>query len=151
MIVKEQIIDIIAPHLTGDKFLIDVVVNPGNKIIVAIDNIKGLSIDTCAEIHRLIEASLDREIEDFELEVTSPGLTAPLKVPQQYLKNIGREVDILLKNGEKLKGKLLKVTEINITIEFEEVKKAEGLKKKIKVNIDVNFSDIKSTKLILTF
>ena len=153
MITKEQIQEIITPSLTGEKFLVDVIVNPGNKIVVTIDAYNGLPLDECVHISRIINECLDREVEDYELEVTSPGLTAAFKVTEQYTKNQGKQVDILLKNGEKLICKLVSVDEKGINIEKENTIIPEGKKKKTKVveNQYIEFNDIKHTKLVLTF
>ena len=85
------------------QFIVEITVKPGNKIIVSIDSFTGIAIDDCVAISRSIEANFDRDIEDYELEVSSAGLTQPFKVFQQYQKNIGKNVEILFKNGQKLK------------------------------------------------
>ena len=62
---------------------------------------KGITIDQCGEISKLVEASLNREEEDFEIEVSSPGLSEPFKVINQYRKNIGQEVEIVTEDGQQ--------------------------------------------------
>ena len=64
----------------------DVVIKPGNLIIIEIDNDEGVCIDDCAELSRYVEGHLDRDVEDFELEVGSAGVTSPFKVLRQYVK-----------------------------------------------------------------
>ena len=71
-------------------YLVDLRIEPGNHIIVELDSHNGIDLDTIAALHRKIEADLDRDKEDFELEVGTSSLTAPFKVRQQYVKNIGR-------------------------------------------------------------
>ena len=136
-----------------DLFIVDINVSQGNSISVIIDSPKGVNINDCKQISRLIENSFDREIEDFGLQVSSPGLDQPLKVREQYLKNIGREVKIIKISGQKLSGKLINVSEDNIDIEYSEKVKIEGRKKKqIKINqLKVNFKEIKSTKIVISF
>ncbi len=154
MITKEQINTIIKDKLAEDNcFLVDIKVSSGNKITVLIDSLDGINIDYCIQVSRLIEGSLDREVEDFELEVSTPGLGQPLKVPQQYLKNIGRNVEITPLEGIPLKGKLTEVSEDGITIEEEKKVKIEGKKKKeLKIfSHNYMFDEIKTVKVIISF
>ncbi len=154
MITKEQIYNIIAEKIEEDNcFLVDLKVSTGNKIIVQIDNIEGITIDYCIQISRLIEGSLDREEEDFELEVSTPGLGQPLKVYQQYVKNIDREVEVIPLNTAPLKGKLTEVSESGFTIEEEKKVKVEGKKKKELKTFSHNykFDEVKSVKIIISF
>jgi len=97
--IKELVNKILEPT---DFFLVEASVKPGNRIVVYVDKLEGISIDECAEISRLVESNLDREVEDFELEISSPGLTQPFKVKQQYFKNIGKDIEIVLSTGEKI-------------------------------------------------
>lgn len=154
MITTEQIRAIIEPATTSDNlFIVDIQIKPGNKISVTIDGMKGIGIDTCAQISRMIDANLDREIEDFELEVSSPGLTSAFKVKEQYIKNIGKQIEILLKNGEKFNAKLLAASDNEIETEIETADIAKG-KKKIVKSIEkktLSLDSIKHTKLVLTF
>ena len=99
------------------SFLVGVHVTPMNKIIVLLDREGGVSIKQCVEVSRFIEKNLDREAEDFELEVSSAGLDQPFKVLRQYQKNIGRFVEVLTKEGIKKEGKLVSVGEQDLVIE----------------------------------
>ena len=92
-----------------DIFLVDITVSASNLIVVEIDSAEGIDIDTCADITRRIESVFDRDVEDYELEVGSAGLTAPFKVRQQYLKNVGNEVEVLTADGRKFTGILQQV------------------------------------------
>lgn len=136
-----------------DLYFVEIKVSAGNRITVIIDSFKGATIDDCVQVSRAIEGQLDREVEDFELEVSSPGLTEPFKVLQQYQKNIGKEVEVLLKNGQKQKGILTSFQNNHLTLEMQKKVKPEGKKKSEivieKIELDIN--DIKSTKLILNF
>ncbi|WP_142534649.1 ribosome assembly cofactor RimP [Saccharicrinis carchari] len=154
MITKQQIVEIIAEKIAADGcFIVEVKVSANNKITVTIDSMDGLSIDYCIQISRLIESSLDREQEDFELEVSTPGLGQPLKVLNQYKKNIGKNVEVTPLNAAPFKGKLSHVYEEGFTVEEEKKVKIEGKKKKeIKVfNHNYTFDQVKSVKLIITF
>ena len=137
----------------GDLYLVEVNVAPGNRINVIIDSMKGASIDDCVMVSRGIEQQLDREVEDFELEVSSPGLTQPFKVIQQYHKNMGREVEILLKNGQKLTGKLLAIENNNLTLETQRKVRPEGKKRPEWITEQHHFdiNEVKTTKLVINF
>lgn len=102
-LLKKTIEDAIAG--TG-VFLVDMLVKPDNDIVVEIDSLQGVDLDTCAMIHDKIEAAFDRDKEDYSLEVGSAGLTAPFKVVEQYTKNLGKDVEVLTKDGKKLRGVL---------------------------------------------
>lgn len=94
-----------------DAFLVGVKVSPANDVVVTIDSSTSLDVDTCARLTRALEDALpDRELEDYSLEVGSAGLTAPFTVRQQYEKNVGNPVDVLTRDGRKLRGVL---TEVN--------------------------------------
>lgn len=136
-----------------ESFLVDVHVTPMNKIIVLIDRDGGVNIRQCVEVSRFIEKSLDRDAEDFELEVSSAGLDQPFKVLRQYLKNMGKEVDVKLKDGKKVKGNLLAATEEGITIQQISKERIEGRKAKqsVEKNIEIKFPDIKETKVVIKF
>jgi len=154
MIEKQDILDIVS-SAAAEKglFIVDVIATPAKKITVVIDNFAGAGIDDCVFISRKIEASLGDRIADFDVEVSTPGLDKPFKVEQQYLKSIGKDVEICLSNGEKHKGKLLKYSGESIEVEVERMVKREGKKKKEKVTEKINFNldKIKTTRLIITF
>ena len=101
MIDKNVVTRIVDEWLEGkDYFLVDVTVSPDDKIVVEIDHAEGVWIDDCVELSRYIESKLDREEEDYELEVGSAGIGQPFKVLQQYLIHIGKEVEILTRGKE---------------------------------------------------
>ncbi len=154
MITKKHIQAIVESCIDRDnQFIVDVSVKPGNKINVIVDDYKGIAIDKCAEISRTIESSLNRDDEDYDLEVTSPGLTNPFRVLQQYQKNIGNDVEVLFKTGIKTKAKLKSVDEkgINVEVEINLKQKADKKKQKTIENHFISFENIKSTKLLLSF
>lgn len=94
-----------------DDFIVSISVSIDNIINVEIDSPTAVDIDTCVKVTRAIEAQFDRDIEDYELEVGSAGLTAPFKVKEQYLKNIGNKVDVITRDGRKLHGTLTDVAD----------------------------------------
>ena len=137
----------------GTKFIVDISVKPGNKIIVLLDNDKGVSIADCVAMSRHIESNLDREKDDFELNVMSPGLSEPFKILRQYQKNIDKYVDVVTKENKKLTGKLLSATEDGILLETKSKERVEGKKGKQEIinNIQLTFNQIKETKVVILF
>ena len=137
MITTESITELIAQHIEGsDVFLVEVVVKSGNAIRVHVDSPDGISIDECVKISRLVNESLDRDVEDYSLEVSSPGLGGSFRVKQQYEKHVGRDIEVLYTDGIKVKGKLISVEEKGIVlmvsgddeeIGFEEIKTAKAI------------------------
>jgi len=98
-------------------FLIDLIISSDNKITVIVDGDDGVPLKECIRISRHIEHNLDRDIFDFSLEVTSPGITEPLVNKRQYKKNLGRTLKITTKL-EKLEGQLTNVDENELVIEW---------------------------------
>lgn len=138
---------------SSDHYLVDVMIKPGNLIVIEIDNDEGVCIDDCAELSRYVESHLDREVEDYELEVGSAGITSPFKVLRQYIKNIGNEVEMLLKSGVKLSGVLKAADEKGVVVTVEKQVKPEGAKRKVTVEEDLSytFEEIKYTKYLIRF
>lgn len=136
-----------------EYFLVDVTVTPDDKIVVEIDHAEGVWIDDCVELSRFIESKLDREEEDYELEVGSAGIGQPFKVLQQYLIHIGKEVEVLTREGKKLEGVLKDANEENFTLTIQKKVKLEGAKRPKLVDEDVTFvyTEIKYTKYIISF
>ena len=101
----------------------------------------------------MLNIALDREEEDFELQVSSPGLTESFKVKEQYIKNTGREIEVVTKSGEKLKGILKEAREEEIVLETSAREKVEGHKKKqliVKEHI-ISYDEIKTAKVVISF
>ena len=136
-----------------DYFLVDVSVSPDDKIVVEIDHAEGVWIDDCVELSRFIESKLDREEEDYELEVGSAGIGQPFKVLQQYLIHIGKEVEVLTKEGKKLEGVLKEADENHFVVTIQKKVKLEGAKRPKLVDEDVTFTfeEIKYTKYLISF
>lgn len=154
MISQSQIIDVINEKLEADGyFLVSAEVKPSNLIIVFLDGEKGVPIDYCVKISRLIENSFDREAEDFSLEVSSAGIGQPFKVPRQYAKNIGRSVEVMTKDSKKITGILTEASQTGFVVKEEKMVKPEGKKKKeLQVfNHAFNFDEVKFVKEIIKF
>ncbi len=154
MIEKKQIEDIVAGKIADtDLFLVDVKIDTQNNITVVLDSPEGISIDACVVMSQYIESQLDRESEDFALEVSSPGVGQPLKVLQQYTKILNGTIEILLNNGQKINGILRDANQEGILVEYEAKEKPEGAKRPVKVTKTepYAFSEIKSVKETIIF
>ena len=110
-------------------------------------------IEDCVDLSRFIEDHLDREKEDFELEVGSAGLGQPFKVPQQYINFVGKEVEVLDADGQKVKGILKSVDGNDFTVCVEEKVKVEGKKRPVKQEVDhiYQMDQVKYTKYLISF
>lgn len=144
---------LVEDKLTKGQFVIDVEVSPSNQIQVTLDSESGITIDHCVQISRAVEENLDREEEDFELQVSSAGLGQPFKVHRQFTKNIDEEVEVVLKNGEKLEGILKSVGDDEFELETAKREKVEGHKKKQLITRvhRIAFDDAKTVKNIIKF
>ena len=131
-------------------FLVEISVKPTNNIKVFVDADQGATIDQLSRINRALYKWIEENLfpnGDFSIEVSSPGLDEPLKLDRQYLKNIGRMMEIVLKNGLKKEGKLISVSENDVIIE-EEIGK--GKKKEVVQHIILK-EEIKTTKVQIIF
>lgn len=142
-----------------DVYIVAITISPSNQIIVELDSENGgVSVTDCVAVSRNIEHNLDREVQDFSLEVASADLTKPFRVLKQYIKNIGKQVEVKpltdtnFKNG-KIEGVLKSANENEIVVTTREKRKIEGRKKKEWVEEDFTFkmSELKEVKIIITF
>ncbi|MEZ4803345.1 MAG: ribosome assembly cofactor RimP [Gelidibacter sp.] len=137
----------------NDLFLIDLKVSPDNKINVVIDGDNGVSVEDCIFISRAIEHNLDREEEDFSLEVTSAGATSPLTEKRQYKKNIGRILQVKSKEQPKMEALLTEADDNYITLEWKAKEPKPVGKGKMTVNkqAKIEYDDILEAKVIIKF
>lgn len=131
--------------------LVDINISPHGKVSIFVDGLQPVTVDTCARISRFLESELNREEQDFELEVSSPGVDRPLVFPVQYRKNLGRMVDVLKKDGTRLRGKMTQIADDGIILERESFVKDEitGRKKKTFVHTSLKLDEVKSTKVVV--
>ncbi|MGC8824998.1 MAG: ribosome assembly cofactor RimP [Bacteroidales bacterium] len=154
MITENDVEDILRKHLDRDKyFIVKVKLSPGNKIFVAVDNYTNITLEECAQIHQMLIPHLDAIDEDYELEVSSPGLTQPFEVIEQYRKYKNNEVEVLLRNGEKRSGILGDTFENGFDLLVEKKVAEAGSKKKKKVteNQFIEFAQVKYTRRKIKF
>jgi ribosome maturation factor RimP len=156
MITEQSIRDLALEKLQEFEhlFLVDVKVSAAKNIEVSVDGMKPVTIENCVAISRHIEGNLDREQEDFQLTVSSAGMGVPFKVWQQYVKNTGREVEVVQSNGEKIEGVLEKAEDNTVTIRLPEKKKkkkkgeAEDLSP---ATVSLGLNEIKEIKTVIKF
>jgi len=151
---QERIREIATSIIEAENlFIVDIKVSKSNVITIHIDAMEGINIDMCSKVSREIEASLDRETEDFELTVSSAGIGYPFLVPQQFLKNINNEVEIINLDNTKKVGILKEYSKDEVLISYETKIKIEGQKKKQIQNIEekISLDDIKEIKDIIKF
>ncbi len=154
MIDRQQVIDLTNEWLADKEyFLVDVVISKDDKITVEIDHAEGVWIEDCADLSRHIEQGLSRDEDDYELEVGSAGLGQPFKVLQQYINHTGLEVEVLTKEGKKLKGILKSACEEEFILTISKKEKIEGLKRPQLVEEDLHFTydSVKYTKYVINF
>jgi len=136
-----------------EYFLVSIKISPDDRIVVEIDHADGVWIEDCVALSKYIEDHLNRDEEDYELEVGSAGLGQPFKVPQQYINFIGKEVEVLDADGKKVKGILKAVEGNDFTVGVEEKVKVEGKKRPVKQEVDhvYQMDKVKYTKYIISF
>ena len=119
MTFKEQVLKLLNDVLSEKQeiFLIDLTISDSYKIIVTLDGDKGVNLQDCIDVSRIIENNLDREEHDFELEVASVGVGSPLKLKRQYIKNIGRTLKVKTEK-ETIEAELIDADEQKIVLSW---------------------------------
>jgi len=154
MIDAQQIRQWVESHLAEEGgFLVDLTVSDGADIRVLVDAPEGMPIARCVAISRLIEGQLDRDVQDFALQVSTPGLDQPLKLRPQYDKNVGRSVAVQLHDGHKVEGLLTAVGDEGIVVEHKEKRRIEGRKAKewVTDRHELGWDTIATTKVKISF
>ena len=154
MIDKNAVKQLVDTWLEGkDYFLTDLTISTDDRIVVEIDHKDGVWIEDCVALSRFIEDGLNRDEEDFELEVGSAGIGQPFKVHKQYEIHQGDTVEVLTAEGKKLIGTLADVQPESCTVTVTEKVKEEGKKRPVMKERDVrlNFADVKWTKYYIDF
>lgn len=129
-----------------EAYLVELEVLPGNNINVYVDTDGGIKVQQLKLMSRAIEAALDREVEDFALVVSSPGLERPFRVHRQYVNNVGRWLKVKTKVGEPVIGELTGVTDVSLTLNI------PGKKKKDAAEVrEIAFEDIEESKIEIRF
>ena len=154
MTFKEKVYQLLQEGLIEKPsiFLIDMTITESFKIIVTLDGDNGVVLQDCIDISRAIEHNLDREEQDFSLEVASAGVSSPLKHLRQYKKNIGRTLEVKT-NTETIEAVLTDATDENIVLEWDarEPKKIGKGKETVQKRVEIPYSEIKEAIVIITF
>ena len=146
MIEKIKVLELINEQLDGsEKFLVNLKITPDNRIYVDIDGDNGVTIEDCIELSRAIENGLNREEEDFALDVSSPGADKPLKLVRQYVKNIGRELEVSTAGGEELRGELTSADQDGIVLHI------PGSKKVPPREVSLTYANVRRAVVALPF
>ena len=134
-------------------FLIDLSISEGNKIRVILDGDAGVTVENCMAISRAIEHNLDREEEDFSLEVMSAGVSEPLKITRQYKKNIGRNLKIKTNENIVIEGQLTSVDDESIIVNWKTREPKPIGKGKVTVQKEASllYTEIVEAKVMIKF
>ncbi len=152
MVSKQYIENIVSKALEGTSaFIVDINALPNNKVDVFIDKPEGIVVADCVKINRLIANDLETQNIDAEITVSSPGLEEPLKVTQQYVKNIGRQVRVITKTGEEKTGKLLAANTDGIELEIIERVKSGNKKENATNHYQFTYGQLAKTQIVLSF
>ncbi|GAB1356549.1 ribosome assembly cofactor RimP [Cloacibacterium normanense] len=136
-----------------DLYLVDLKISAGDDITVILDGDEGLSLQDCLDASRAIEFNLDREEHDFALQVMSPGLSEPLKLPRQFKKNMGREIEVLLNSDEKIQGEVVAVDDEKVTVvlRYRRPKLIGKGKEDVVENKEIPYTEIKKALVVIKF
>ena len=154
MLDKAEVTRVVEEALEGsDLYVVRVTITRDNIITVDLDSDSRVDIDQCIRVNDAVRAAFDRDVEDYELTVGSYGISSPLLVRRQYDKNIGQEVEVLTRDGRKLKGVLTAADDEGFTIEVPTKVKVEGKKRPEQVMVAerITYDNAKQTKCIITF
>ena len=154
MIAKSKVTEIVNQWLEDKEyFLVEVSVSADNCVSVEIDHADGVWIEDCVQLSKHIEANLNRDEEDYELEVGSAGIGQPFKVLQQYINHVSKEVEVLAFDGKKYRGVLTRVDEESFTVTVQVKEKPEGAKRPVLVGKEYTwkYNEVKYTKYLINF
>jgi ribosome maturation factor RimP len=154
MIDSQKVKELVTQAITKEEaFLIDLNISSDDRIKVLVDHLDGISIDQLIRISRFVERSLDEDGDEFQIEVSSPGVGSPFTVKEQYIKSVGRPVKVILNNGLELNGDFTKFENDTVTVSWSEKQPKPVGKGKIKVQKEENVSleEIKEISLELRF
>lgn len=153
--IDKNVVKTVVEEWLQDKeyFLVDIEVSTDDRIVVEIDHADGVWIEDCVSLSRFIEDRLNRDEEDYELEVGSAGIGQPFKVEQQYINCIGKNVEVLAADGKKMEGVLKSVDGRQFVVTVSEKQKVEGKKRPQLVEVEKEFSmdEVKYCKYLINF
>lgn len=154
MLDKKKLEDFIQSKLENtDCFLTELSVTPDNRVTVEIDSDTGVDLDFCVSLNRSIEEEFPSDVEDYELEVGSAGLTSPLKLPRQYQKYLGEKLEVWTKEGKKVEGELKEADDEGFTLLTSVKVKREEEKRPVIETVETrySYSDVRKAVYLLEF
>lgn len=155
MAFKEKVKELINQAMTehNELFLIDYTISTDYKVTINIDGDHGVTLQDCIDVSRIVENNLDREEQDFSLEVASAGATSPLKLPRQFKKNIGRKLKVVTLSQDKYEATIVDADETHVFLEWKarEVKPIGKGKVTVEKKEAVAYDQIKEAIVIITF
>ena len=155
MTFKDKVSNLIAEELGNNSslFLVDLSISESYKITVTLDGDNGITLQDCIDVSRAVENNLDREEQDFSLEVASAGVSSPLKLVRQYKKNIGRNLKVKTTTSETIEAKLEAADDDKITLTWtaREPKKIGKGKETVAHQREIPYSDIKEAIVTIIF
>ena len=150
----EHLVEERIQELDNGLYVVEMTISSTNVIRIEIDKINGgVTVADCVSVSRNVEHNLDREKADFELHVSSAGLDKPFRHINQYIKNVGRTINVKTKDGRTIEGEILKVADEKIILSAEEMQLLEGKKKKEKVEViyEIMLTEIKEANIVISF
>ena len=152
---KEKVANLLQEVLdeNPELFLISLDIQGNNEIKIIIDGDEGVKVEDCMLVSRKIEHNLDRDQEDFSLEVMSAGATSPLEIPRQYKKNVNRHLEVKTQGGDKIEGLMTQATDTDITLTWKSREPKPVGKGKVTVIKEavLPIEEIDEAKVIITF
>jgi ribosome maturation factor RimP len=150
----ERLVEERIQELDNGLYVVEMTISSTNVIRIEIDKINGgVTVSDCVSVSRNVEHNLDREKADFELHVSSAGLDKPFRHINQYIKNVGRTINVKTKDGRTIEGEIVKVADEKIILSTEEMQLLEGKKKKEKVEViyEIMLTEIKEANIVISF
>ena len=150
----EHLVEERIQELDNGLYVVEMTISSTNVIRIEIDKINGgVTVADCVSVSRNVEHNLDREKADFELHVSSAGLDKPFRHINQYIKNVGRTINVVTKDGRTIEGEIVKVADENIILSAEEMQLLDGKKKKEKVEViyEIMLTEIKEANIVISF
>ncbi|MGH1385896.1 ribosome assembly cofactor RimP [Kordia sp.] len=152
---KEKVTKLLQEVLEEESslFLISKEIKAGNKIVVVIDGDNGVTLSDCMKVSRHIEHNLDREEEDFSLEVFSSGISEGITHIRQYKKNVGRKLEVIIEDSSKVEGTLVTADDEKIKLQWKarEPKPIGKGKVTVQKELEIPYKDIVKAKVMVTF
>jgi ribosome maturation factor RimP len=150
----ERLVEERIQELDNGLYVVEMTISSTNVIRIEIDKTNGgVTVSDCVSVSRNVEHNLDREKADFELHVSSAGLDKPFRHINQYIKNVGRTINVKTKDGRTIEGEIVKVADEKIILSAEEMQLLEGKKKKEKVEViyEIMLTEIKEANIVISF